>query len=297
MQLYRFPFSAMSCDNDLQLYADNAPAAEEAARHIVAEVRRIERRYSRYREDSIVSEINRQAGLDELAVDEETAALLDYAAACHEQSGGLFDITSGVLRRVWNFSAGELPEPDKVRALLPLVGWNKVLWQRPQVFLPLPGMELDFGGIGKEYAVDRAATVCLEAGIGHAMINLGGDLCAVGPHPDGSPWLVGIRHPRRENAILATLPLYSGALASSGDYARFIDAGRRRYSHILDPRSGMPVEGLQAVTVHAPNCLVAGSVSTIAMLKGEKEGLLWLETVGLPWLAVSAAGEVHKRLS
>lgn len=294
MRLYRFSFRAMSCENELQLHAETPDLAAEIAKRVIEEVARIERRYSRYREDSIVSDINRSAGKAEIEVDDETAALIDYAAACYEQSGGLFDITSGVLRRAWNFAAEAIPSASEVAELLPLVGWGKAVWRKPFLYLPRVGMELDFGGVGKEYAVDRAAKVCLEAGLRHGMINLGGDLCAFGPRPDGSPWQVGIRHARRDDAVLASLPLYSGALATSGDYARFIDAGGRRYSHILDPRSGIPVEGLQSVTVHAQSCLMAGSVSTIAMLMGEPEGLAWLESVGLPWLAVSRTGEARQ---
>lgn len=292
MQLFHFTFEAMSCSNELRFHAPDEKTASDVARAAIAEVRRIEQRYSRYRDDSVTTTINRAAGSDPLEMDEESAALLDYADNCYRQSFGLFDITSGVLRRAWNFREKRLPAEEEIEALLPLVGWEKVIWENPRLHLPLPGMQLDFGGIGKEYAADRAAATCLEMGCAHGFANLGGDLCVWGPQPDGSPWRVGIRHPDDGERMLARLPVYSGGLATSGDYARCLEIAGRRYAHLLDPRTGWPVEGLRSVTVQAPNCMLAGSLSTIAMLKGA-DGLAWLCETGLPFLAVEGNGNIH----
>ncbi len=292
MRLFYFTFDAMSCRNELRFFASGEKAAATAAQAAIAEVRRIERRFSRYRDDSITAAINRAAGAPPLEVDEETAALLDYADNCYRQSDGLFDITSGVLRRAWNFQGGRIPAEEEIEALLPLVGWEQVVWEKPRLRLPLDGMELDFGGIGKEYAADRAAAVCLEMGCAHGFANLGGDLCVWGAQPDGAPWLVGLRHPDDGERMLARLPVYSGGLATSGDYARCLEIAGRRYGHLLNPRTGWPVEGLRSVTVQAPNCMLAGSLSTIAMLKGA-DGLAWLTDMGLPFLAVDSGGAIH----
>lgn len=274
----------------LHLYAEAEAPARRLAEAIMADALGIEARYSRYRADSLLSAINRAAGEGRaITVDEETAALLDYAETCWRESDGLFDVTSGLLRRAWNFQAGVLPAAGAVEALLPRVGWDKLVWRRPRLEFPVAGMELDFGGIGKEYAADRAATLCLEAGVRHGLVDFGGDLRIVGPHPDGTPWPVGIQHPRDAGARLASLALSAGALASSGDYERFIEIGGRRYSHILDPRTGWPVEGLATVSVVAPHCLIAGSACTIAMLKG-REGAAWLEALGLPHLWADGRG-------
>lgn len=293
MQLYQYSFRAMSCKNEIQLFSSSSLRAQRVAESVIAEIRRIEQRFSRYRDDSVTSAINRAAGSREIRVDTETATLLDYAATCNNQSGGLFDITSGVLRRAWNSASGKAPRQEAIAPLLELMGWNKVIWDRPRLFLPLSGMELDFGSIGKEYAADRAADLCLEEGVRHGLVNLGSDLCAFGPQPDGKPWLVDIRHPAHPDLLLARLPLYSGALATSGDYARRVEFNGRRLGLILDPRTGWPSEGMQSVTVHAPSCLIAGSVSTIAMLKGAPGGLEWLEKTSLPYLAVTEQGEEH----
>lgn len=284
-------FHALGGPCSLQLYAADAARAAAAADAAQAELRRIEHKYSRYRPDSLLSRLNASAGdARGIAVDDETAALLDYAAAAYAQSGGAFDISSGVLRRAWDFKAGRLPAPGAVEALLPLVGWSRLRWQRPQLVLPVAGMELDFGGFGKEYAADRAAAVLRAAGIRHGLVELGGDLALVGPHPDASPWLIGVRHPRAPEQAIATLELREGALATSGDYERYFEQDGHRYAHLLDPRSGWPVEGLASVSVIAPSCLVAGTATTVALLLGIEAGVRWLRELGLPHLWVQADG-------
>ena len=285
----------MAAENEVQVHAEDATLAEAAANAAIAEVKRIEAKYSRYLDDSVVSRINAAAGADPIAVDEETMGLLAFADAAFRQSAGLFDATSGVLRRAWNFRQARVPSQSELDALLPLVGWHHVEVSNAQVRLAKPGMELDFGGFGKEYAVDRAAVVMRSLGVQSAMVNLAGDLAILGPQPGDAPWRVGIRHPRRDGKLLATLPVTSGALATSGDYERFIEVDGVRHCHVLDPRTGRSARGLQSVTVHGPSCLVAGSATTIAMLKGRDEGLAWLADLGLSHLAVAEDATVIDR--
>jgi len=282
LTLYRYPFPAMGSRCEIRLYASSEELAAACARTAINDVLRLETKYSRYRDDSVTTAINRFAAAGgAIDVDAETATLLDYAAACYEQSDGLFDLTSGVLREVWSADRRELPDADTLQRLLARVGWSKVSWQRPRLVFGVPGMEIDFGGVVKEYAVDRAATLCAETGFRHGLVDLGGDIKVIGPHPDGSPWLVGIQHPRIAEAVMATLDLFQGAIATSGDYERFVEIGGRRYSHILSPRTGMPVRGLAGVSVAALECIIAGSATTIAMLM-EDRGPEWLEEFGLP---------------
>lgn len=290
MNLYTHSFQAMGTRCETQLYAANADTAARAAAAVQADVERLEAAYSRYRDDSFLSRINRVAATGgSITVDKETAHLLDYAATCHAESGGLFDITSGVLRRAWNFKSGQLPEPAAVQQLLQQVGWHKLRWQSPVLEFPEPGLELDFGGVVKEYAADRAATLCRHHGADHALINLGGDIRIVGPHPDGSPWRIAIRDPRDANSVLQTLELFSGALASSGDYERCIEIDGVRYGHILNPLTGWPVRHMAAVSVAADFCVIAGSAATIGMLLEDK-GAEWLRQLGLPHLWVDVNG-------
>jgi FAD:protein FMN transferase len=298
VQRFRFPFQAMACENTVELFADTNAQAESAANAAIEEVRRIENKYSRYREDSVVTRINQASGegngADWTEIDEETAQLLDFADSCYQQSDGLFDITSGVLRRVWDFKSGRLPSKQAIDALLPLVGWQHVNRKTNAIQLTRDGMEIDFGGFGKEYAADRAAAVLLTHGMTHGFVDLGGDVVVTGPQFGGAPWALGIRHPRRDGSTLDTVAITSGAVATSGDYERFMEVDGVRYAHILDPRSGWPVTGLQSVSVFAPSCLVAGAITTIAMLKGD-DGTDWLAGVttgDLRGLAVDRIGRV-----
>ncbi len=293
MHLYTQSFKAMGGPCELRLYAPDAARAESWSGAAQAEILRLEQRYSRYREDSLTTRINRAAGDPRgVEVDEEDAALLDYAHTAWAQSEGLFDITSGVLRRVWDFKAQRVPSAAELARVLPLIGWDKVQWRRPHLALPLAGMELDFGGYVKEYAADRAAQAARAAGARHGFVELAGDIAVIGPHPDGAPWQVGIRHPRAPERAMASIPLAAGAIASSGDYERYFELDGRRYCHVLNPKTGWPVEGLASVSVVAEQCLVAGTASTVAMLKGAVEGPAWLEALGLRYLCMDAQGRL-----
>lgn len=297
LKFYRHAFKAMGSPCDIQLYAKSRARAKRIADTAIADVYRLEALYSRYRSDSFLSAINRVAASGGcIAVDAETTGLLNYATACYEQSDGLFDITSGILRRAWRFELGVLPDVAQVQGLLDKVGWHKLRWAPPVLEFPIAGMEIDFGGVVKEYAVDRAAALCREAGIRYGAVNLGGDIKIIGPHPDGSPWRIGIRHPRHAGAMLQTLLLSQGGLASSGDYERCIVLGWVRYGHILNPKTGWPVRHLASVSVVGDFCVVAGSASTIAMLK-EDSGPAWLEDLGLPHLWVDVQGEMGGSLA
>ena len=283
------PFKAMGSPCELQFQASSRQHARRVQSRVVEDVARLERRYSRYRDDSLLSAINRTAASGgSISVDDETVSLLNYAVACHQQSDGLFDITSGLLRMAWRFDRNALPEKSLIEQLLPRVGWHRLGWNPPVLEFSQPGMELDFGGIVKEYAVDRAATLLQESGIRSGMVNLGGDIRIVGPRPDGGPWRVGIRHPRQPGTLL-TLAVTHGAIASSGDYERCLIIDGVRYAHVLDPRTGWPVRYMAAVTVIADFCVVAGSASTIGMLKQEA-GPAWLTDLGLPHLWVDVDG-------
>lgn len=266
------------------------PEIDAALGAAIAEVERLEARYSRYRETSFLSEINRVAAQGgTIEVDPETAGLLDYAATCHAESDGLFDVTSGILRRAWRFQEQRLPAASEVAALLNRVGWHRLDWRAPRLAFGEPGLELDFGGIVKEYAADRVAALLQARGLPHALVNLGGDIRAAGPRADGSAWQIGIRDPRRPGEILLRVALREGALSTSGDYERCIEIDGVRYGHVLDPRTGWPVRFMASASVLAPLCVVAGSASTIALLRGEA-GPAWLEALGLPCLWVDVDG-------
>ncbi len=293
-------FVAMASDCEVRLAGVSAARAQSLAALAIAEVRRIETKYSRYRADSVVSRINAAAGSGEsIAIDAETAQLLAFATQLFTLSDGLFDATSGVLRQVWDFKTGRKPSPEQLKEVLPRIGWNHVQWTDQTAQLSRPGMELDFGGFGKEYAADRAATLLANEGVQHGLVNLGGDIRVIGPQADGSPWLMGIRSPRearaarQDDAVIASIPISSGALATSGDYERFFVDEGERFCHILNPKTGWPAQHWQSISVIAPVCVAAGAMSTTAMLKGP-EALAFLQGQGVSYLAVNADGQVSR---
>ena len=306
--LFRSRFKALGGPCDIQLFGEEQVCQSyfECARQ---ELQRIESKYSRYLQSSFLSALNRQAGKKAVPIDEETSQLFEVASLLYEQSHGAFDITSGVFREAWAFGSDQVttsaspPEPNRLAELAQHVGWEKVECKDRMVFLPDPKMQLDLGGIGKEYAADRLAKLLTEhlkkhsklqdpKQAGHGLINLGGDVVALGTRPDGKPWQLGIQHPRKPKQVLATLALQNQALATSGDYERYTVVQGQRYSHVLNARTGWPVGYWQSVSVIAPSCLVAGSLTSLAMVLEEK-GLALLKASGYDFLAVGPDARVY----
>jgi len=293
MQAFRIPFKAMASACEVVLAAGDEQQARALAQPAIDEVHRVEFKFSRYRPDSIVSRINAAARQAAIACDSETWSLLEYADSLYRSSGGLFDITSGVLRRAWNFNTPRVPAESELAAARELIGWARVERESHRVRLPEAGMEIDFGGFGKEYAADRAGAILEARGVRHGYVNLAGDMRVLGPKPDGQPWMIGIQDPRHQGRILATIPVDRGGLATSGDYERFFELDGQRYCHVLDPRSGRPVTFWRTVSALAPLAVMAGSCTTIAMLK-QAEGLDFLQACGLTYLAVDQQGVIHR---
>jgi len=283
-------FYAMASDCAVHVQGETQAASAAIAIAAETEVRRIEARYSRYRADSELTRINRVAAAGGATdIDPETAGLIAYAKACFQSSAGAFDISSGLLRQAWDFSKARVPEQRDIDALLPRIGLDKVALSDGCLAFAQAGMELDLGGLGKEYAADRAAEICGELDARHGFVDLGGDIRVIGPRADGLPWRIGIRDPRDPGKVVAEVGLLGGALATSGDYERFIEVDGRRYCHILDPRTGWPAQGLSSVTVITERCLVAGSLATSAMLRGE-QGSDWLARLGVRHIAIDDQG-------
>jgi len=266
---YAGGFTAMASPCRILVDTDDPAEAEALVRVAETEALRIERKFSRYRDDNVVHRINHSGGRP-VAVDEEAALLLDYGATCFEVSDGMFDLTSGVLRRLWTFDGGDrVPSKRAVRETLDLVGWDRVEWDGSSLTLPA-GMEIDFGGIGKEYAVDRAAGLLAGRTVRAFLVNFGGDLFASGERRGGRPWGVGVDDPSRTGeGTLSRIDLVRGGIATTGDARRYVMWRGRRLSHILNPKTGWPVvEAPRAVTVLAGTCLEAGTLSTLAYLRG-----------------------------
>lgn len=261
-------FRAMGSSCEAIMSGCSLRQANTCLQSVFTEARRIEQKFTRFSDDSVTADINRSRGRS-ILVDDETARLLDCADELYRISDGLFDITSGCLRKVWQFDQSDrVPDPADIESLLPYIGWHNVRWNKPEITLP-EGVELDFGGIGKEYAADSCLSLATQCDVGSVLVNLGGDIAASGPQADGEPWKIGIESLQGTCRDEQTLLLDKGGVATSGDARQFLEKDHIRYSHVLDPRSGWPVRNTPAsITTIGSNCTEAGICSTLAMLYG-----------------------------
>jgi len=279
-------FVAMASPCTVLVDTDDRAEAEGLLEIAEAEARRIEQKFSRYRRGNLVDRINHSDGRP-IEVDEETALLIDYAVTCYEMSDGMFDITSGVLRRVWTFDGRSgVPSESAVYQCLRHVGWWRVAWEKPALRLPT-GMEIDFGGIGKEYAVDRAAALIGASTRCSYLVNFGGDLYAARRRRGDRTWGVGIDDPTRTGeSALFRLDVATGGVATSGDARRYVRWRGKRLGHILNPKTGWPVvDAPSSVTVIGRTCMEAGTLSTLAYLQGP-DARAYLEDQGVQFWIV-----------
>jgi thiamine biosynthesis lipoprotein len=267
---WRGQFQAMASPCEVLCETDDKAEADRLASLAANEVWRIEDKFSRYIANNAISAINTANG-ERVAVDAETAQLLDFAQTLYDLSDGRFDITSGVLRRVWTFDGSDkLPSRKSVEKVLRSVGWQQAVWNSPHLQMQV-GMEIDFGGFGKEYAVDRVSALLYDESTASCLVNLGGDLAVSRKANSDRGWRIGIQAFAAAEKIPATLlNVQVGALATSGDARRFLMRDGVRYSHILDPHTGWPVPGApHSITVAADTCSQAGMLSTLALLEGQ----------------------------
>ncbi len=275
-----YRFFAMGSPCEVRFDADDPDTVQIFGRLAEEEVARIESAYSRYQPDSLLSKVNRSHGAA-VEVTPEMAALLGYALECHVMSDGLFDISCGVLREIWTFDGSDnVPTPDAVAALLPRIGWDKIAFSGTHITIP-SGMEIDFGGLGKEYAVDRVLMLLNSKTDYPFLVNFGGDLRVSGPRRDGRAWRIAIEGVDPGEDSQGLIEIRNGALTTSGDARRFLLKDGVRYSHILNPKTGWPVENPpRSVTVAAATCMEAGILSTLAMASGAAAEA-FLETEGV----------------
>ncbi len=273
--VFRLEFKALGTRCSLQFVAQSLRAASAYRDAALAWVRRFEKRFSRFIETSLIGRINASAGRAPVPIDAEAARLFDLADSVVRLSGGLIDPSSLPLTLLWKQAAqeGRAPSPAAILRARNLTGWSRVQRQDDAVFLPEPGMSIDFGGFGKEYAVDETSALANRYGIHALLVDFGGDARGFGRPPDAPFWVAGIEEGDAPGKALKRVALRDGAVASSGNYLRYVEIAGRRYGHILDPRSGCPADnGLLAVSVLAPTCVEAGLLSTSAFLLGGEDG-------------------------
>ena len=276
----RLEFQAMGtcCRIDFQQPARGR--AEEFKTRVLAWLEDFENRFSRFRPASLVSRINAAAGREWVEIDAEAASLFALCDWFHWVTRGIFDPTSLPLLQLWDYHVPQpvLPASEQIEAARSRIGWPRFRREGRRVFLPEPGMGLDFGGIGKEYAVDRVIEMAAAHGIANAIVDFGHDVRVRGEPPERGPWRIGLEDPADPGRCWAGVAVRDRAVTSSGDYLRGFEIGGRRYGHILDPRTGHPVaNGCRSVAVIAPTCTEAGILSTTAFILGPREGLDFLE--------------------
>jgi thiamine biosynthesis lipoprotein len=262
-------FDAMASPCEIIIETSDKLLAINIGEQVSAEVWRIEDKYSRYAPSSLCSKINKSSGKP-VVIDEETFGLLNFADTCYQLSDGVFDITSGILRKIWRFDCSDnIPSKQAVLQVMKNVGWSKLQFTNEQIILP-QGMEIDFGGIGKEYAVDRALCIIGTLTTEPVLVNLGGDLATNSARKNGQPWQVGVEHPGFIEKKTMVVSLFKGALATSGDAKRYLEKEGQRYSHILNAKTGWPVENApRSITVSAPQCIQAGILATLSQMQGD----------------------------
>ena len=278
---YAAGFQALGSSCRLSYRADSAASADDFLQAVTCWVGRFQVRYSRYGADSLTDRINRNAGGEWVAVEAEDEELFDLCERAFLLSRGCFDPSALPLIELWDYKSArtELPDADRVRECLSLVGWNRIERRKGAIRLPRKGMGIDLGGIGKEYAVDRVLEMARERGLEHILVDFGQDLRGLGGPPEGGPWRIGLEDPGEPGRCWSGVALDDCAIATSGDYARNFSLAGQRYGHIIDPRSGYPVANrCLAVSVIAPLCTEAGVLSTAAFILGAEAGLPFLES-------------------
>lgn len=275
--------TTMDTSVELRFVPGSSKESGQVREDVFTEIERLEELFSRSISGSEISQINNSAGRRPVSVSPEVIYVTEKAIDYANLSSGAFDPTIAPLIDLWGFLGQNfrLPGITEIEETLPLVDYTllEIDSSRSTIYLPREGMSLELGGIAKGYIVDQALQVLIRAGIEHAFINAGGDIGLIGAKPDGSPWRIGVRHPREENEIIAILPSIGGAVVTSGDYQRTFEENSISYHHILNPETGMPSRELVSVTIVAPTATEADALSTAVFVLGPARGMALIESM------------------
>lgn len=261
---------------------EDSARLDAAAALVTNTMAELDARFSVYQPDSELSRLNAQAGKTPLRVSAAMINLLELSKHYGALSEGAFDVTVGPLMRAWGFNGGQTPErpltTDQLQPLIGQIGHRHIVLEGETAFVDSAEAQVDLGGIAKGYAVDVCCHKLLGAGIPRALVDLGGNIRCLGTGREGRPWRVAVRNPFRPAKTVGVLTLANGlAVATSGNYERFVTIAGRRYAHIVDPRTGLPVEGLASVTVLAPSAVEADALSTTLFVRGLRDGMVTLK--------------------
>ena len=282
---------------DITISAKSEAEAEAYIDMAVAEIDRIENVLSEWREETPVSEINRNAGIKPVKVSQELFDITERALQFSKLTDGAFDISFASMDRIWKYDGTmtEMPSDASVKASVKKVGYRNIVLDKENktIFLKEPGMKIGFGSIGKGYAADKTKELMLSKGVPAGIINASGDMNSWGKQPDGKEWTVGITNPMNQNKVFATFPLSDSAVVTSGDYEKFVILDGKKYSHIIDPRTGYPARGISSVTVFATSAELANGLSTAIMVMGKEAGINLIDQIkGMSCVIVDENGHI-----
>ena len=262
---------------EITVVAQNSSKAEEDIDLAVAEISRIEKLISSWDPNSQTSSINKNAGIKPVPVAQELYDLIKRAKAISELTDGAFDISYASMDALWKFdgSMTKMPDTATVKTSVAKVVYKNIILNPVDhsVFLKLPGMKIGFGAIGKGYSADKAKALLMSRGVTAGIINASGDMNTWGKQPDGSTWKVAITNPLNKNNAFALLPIEEGAVVTSGNYEKYVTFNGKRYTHIIDPRTGYPSSGIISATVFAPKAELADALATSVFVMGKEAGL------------------------
>ncbi|AKP51775.1 FAD:protein FMN transferase [Cyclobacterium amurskyense] len=276
-QAHKRTLKLMGSRFDITVVAEDYITAKNYIESGIEEIDRIEKLISSWDENSQTSEINKYAGIKPVKVEAELFNLIERAMMISKLTDGAFDITYASMDKIWKFdgSMRKMPSEEDIRASVTKVGYNNILLDKEKltVFLKIKGMKIGFGAIGKGYAADMAKKLLLAKGVTSGIINASGDMNSWGKQVDGNEWKVAITNPLNKNKVFALLPISNGAVVTSGDYEKYVEFNGKRYSHIIDPRTGYPSTGIISVTVFAPKAELADALATSVFVMGKEAGL------------------------
>jgi thiamine biosynthesis lipoprotein len=263
---------------EISVVSDDEGWAAHRIEEAVQEIRRIEKLLTTFDESSQTNLINRNAGIAPVKVDREVFDIIQRSKRISDLTQGAFDISYGSIdKKLWNFDKNmtALPDVSTAKRLVRLINYNNIILneKKSTVFLKEKGMRIGFGGIGKGYAAERAKIVLQKNGVKSGIVNAAGDLITWGHQPDGKPWTIGIADPNAAGEPFSYLNITDMAIATSGNYEKFVMIGGKKYSHTIDPKTGLPVTGIKAVTIICPNAEIADAMATPVMIMGIKVGL------------------------
>lgn len=278
LQIYKKALKLMGNHFEISVVGADEGAAAEQIEAGILEIQRIEKLLTTFNEESETSLINRYAGMAPVRVSRETYDLIERSIRISRVTQGSFDITYGSLdKRLWNFdtSMTSLPDKETAKKMVRLINYRNIILDEDNgtVMLKEKGMRIGFGGIGKGYAAERARLIMKQAGATSGIVNASGDLTTWGSQPNGKPWTVGIVNPNARNEVFSYINITDLAVATSGNYEKFAIIDGKKYSHTIDPRTGLPVTGIKSVTIITLNAEVADAMATPVMIMGIKVGM------------------------